>query len=105
MEWHVKAIRGATTASENTEEAIAAAVTELLQELEYRNRLDPDRIVSVIFTATKDLDAVFPAAIARRNIDRFRPSSEQVRAITVENTGILITSSTLSIFCWRQHRH
>ena len=65
MEWRVKAIRGATTASENTEEAIAAAVTELLQELEYRNRLDPDRIVSVIFTATKDLDAVFPAKIAR----------------------------------------
>jgi chorismate mutase len=66
VEWRVKAIRGATTASENTEEAIATAVTELLQELEYRNRIDPDRIVSVIFTATKDLDAVFPAAIARR---------------------------------------
>jgi chorismate mutase len=65
VEWRVKAIRGATTASENTEAAIAIAVTELLQELEYRNHLDPDRIVSVIFTATKDLDAVFPAKIAR----------------------------------------
>jgi chorismate mutase len=65
VEWRVKAIRGATTASENTEEAIASAVTELLQELKYRNRIDPDRIVSVIFTATKDLDAVFPAKIAR----------------------------------------
>lgn len=72
MEWRVKAIRGATTASENTEEAIATAVTELLQELEYRNRLDPDRIVSVIFTATKDLDAVFPAAIARRVCPNWR---------------------------------
>jgi chorismate mutase len=65
VEWRVKAIRGATTASENTEEAIAIAVTELLQELEYRNRLDPNDIVSVIFTATKDLDAVFPAKVAR----------------------------------------
>jgi chorismate mutase len=65
VEWRVKAIRGATTASENTEEAIAFAVTELLRELESRNRLDPDDIVSVIFTATKDLDAVFPAKIAR----------------------------------------
>jgi chorismate mutase len=72
VEWRVKAIRGATTASENTEEAIATAVTELLQELEYRNRLDPDRIVSVIFTATKDLDAVFPAAIARRVCPNWR---------------------------------
>jgi chorismate mutase len=43
----MRAIRGATTASENTEEAISIAVTELLQELEYRNRIDPDRIVSV----------------------------------------------------------
>ena len=58
MEWHVRAIRGATTASENTEEAIAIAVTELLQELKYRNRLDPDLIVSVIFTATQDLDEI-----------------------------------------------
>jgi chorismate mutase len=66
VEWRVKAIRGATTATENTEESIAAAVAELLQELKYRNRLDPDRIVSAIFTATRDLDAVFPAAIARR---------------------------------------
>jgi chorismate mutase len=65
VEWRVKAIRGATTASENTEEAIAIAVTELLQELKYRNRLDPDLIVSIIFTATQDLDAVFPAKIAR----------------------------------------
>ncbi len=66
MEWRVKAIRGATTASENTEEAIAAAVRELLQELESRNHLHPDEIVSITFSVTKDLDAVFPAAIARR---------------------------------------
>lgn len=84
MEWQVKAIRGATTASENTEEAIAAAVTELLQELEYRNRLDPDRIVSVIFTATKDLDAVFPAAIARRN----RPDWSNVALMDVQQMHV-----------------
>jgi chorismate mutase len=65
VEWRVKAIRGATTASENTEEAIALAVTELLKELKYHNTLDPNEIVSVIFTATNDLDAVFPAKIAR----------------------------------------
>ena len=84
MEWRVKAIRGATTASENTEEAIASAVTELLQELEYRNRLDPDRIVSVIFTATKDLDAIFPAAIARRN----RPDWSNVALMDVQQMHV-----------------
>jgi chorismate mutase len=34
VEWRVRAIRGATTASENTVEAIREAVTELLDELE-----------------------------------------------------------------------
>ncbi len=65
MQWRVRAIRGATTASANTVEAIREAVTELLDELEAYNRLDPDEIVSAQFTVTKDLDAIFPAAIAR----------------------------------------
>jgi chorismate mutase len=64
--WKVRAIRGATTASANTVEAIREVVTELLDEIESRNQLDPEDIVSVTFTATRDLDAVFPAAIARQ---------------------------------------
>jgi chorismate mutase len=63
----VKAIRGATTVDENTVEAITEAVRELLEELVARNCLDPDRIISAIFTATRDLDAIFPAAIARKD--------------------------------------
>ncbi|GAP95113.1 chorismate mutase [Leptolyngbya sp. NIES-2104] len=65
MHWRVRAIRGATTASENTIEAIREAVTELLDELEAYNPLDPEEIVSATFTVTKDLDAIFPAAVAR----------------------------------------
>ncbi|MBD2082852.1 chorismate mutase [Leptolyngbya sp. FACHB-17] len=65
MHWRVRAIRGATTASENTIEAIREAVIELLDELETYNQLDPEEIVSATFTVTKDLDAIFPAAIAR----------------------------------------
>ncbi|MBD1823931.1 chorismate mutase [Cyanobacteria bacterium FACHB-DQ100] len=65
MHWRVRAIRGATTASENTIEAIREAVIELLDELETCNQLDPEEIVSATFTVTKDLDAIFPAAIAR----------------------------------------
>ncbi len=63
----VRAVRGATTARANTVEAMREAITELLQEIENRNQLDYDNIVSVIFTATPDLDAIFPAAIAREN--------------------------------------
>lgn len=65
MGWKVRAIRGATTVSENSVEAIREAVTELLDELERRNPIDPDDIVSVTFSVTRDLDAMFPAAIAR----------------------------------------
>lgn len=40
MEWRVRAIRGATTASENSVAAIREAVNELLDELEGYNQLD-----------------------------------------------------------------
>lgn len=62
---NVRAIRGATTASENTIEAMRDAVRELLKDIEIRNQLKHDDVISVIFTVTPDLDAVFPAAIAR----------------------------------------
>lgn len=65
MGWRVRAIRGATTVSENSVDAIREAVHELLDELEAHNHLDPDEIVSATFSVTRDLDAVFPAAIAR----------------------------------------
>lgn len=65
MEWRVRAIRGATTVSENSVEAIREAVHELLYELETRNQLDPNEIISAIFSATRDLDTIYPAAIAR----------------------------------------
>ncbi|HBL13738.1 MAG TPA: chorismate mutase [Cyanobacteria bacterium UBA11162] len=65
VEWRVRAIRGATSASENTVAAIREAVMELLDELETHNPIHHDEIISAIFTATPDLDAIFPAAIAR----------------------------------------
>ena len=62
----LKGIRGATTSESNTNEAITEAVTELVSELVNRNKLRPEEIVSITFSVTKDLDACFPAAIARR---------------------------------------
>jgi len=63
--WRVRAIRGATTVPENSVEAIREAVHELLDELEAHNPLDMSEVVSVTFSVTRDLDAGFPAAIAR----------------------------------------
>ena len=62
----LRALRGATTASANTTEAIAEAVAELLDALVERNNLDGSQLLSVTFSVTTDLNACFPAAIARR---------------------------------------
>ncbi len=62
----LRALRGATTASANTVEAIGEAVAELIDSLVLHNHLEGARVLSVTFSVTADLDACFPAAIARR---------------------------------------
>ena len=59
-------IRGATTASGNSSREIEDAVVELINELISRNNLIKTNLLSITFTATKDLDACFPASIARK---------------------------------------
>jgi chorismate mutase len=60
------AVRGAVQADANDESAILDATEHLMAELLERNRLEPNAIVSCIFTSTDDLDAQFPAVAARR---------------------------------------
>jgi chorismate mutase len=62
----IRALRGATTAAANEPEAIVDATVELLDEMFKRNGVHHDDLVSLIFTATPDLTAEFPAAAARR---------------------------------------
>ena len=59
-------IRGATTASGNSVEEIEEVVVELINELISRNNLLKTNLLSITFTATTDLDACFPASIARK---------------------------------------
>ncbi len=65
-EHKIKFIRGATTASGNSLKEIEDAVGELIDELISRNNLIETNILSITFTATKDLNACFPASIARK---------------------------------------
>jgi chorismate mutase len=57
-------IRGATTVERNDAGEILAATDELLRALIKANELEPDDIVSALFTVTHDLDAAFPARAA-----------------------------------------
>lgn len=65
-EQSLRALRGATTATANSREAIQEAVEELLNALVERNNLSGEQILSLTFSVTADLDACFPAAIARQ---------------------------------------
>ena len=62
----IAAVRGAIQVPANRADAIRASTARLLTALVEKNRLDPARIVSAIFTATPDLTADFPAHAARR---------------------------------------
>ena len=64
-DWRVRGIRGATTAEQNTREAILAATRDLLAEMIRRNSVERDDIASAWFSTTRDLDAEFPAVAAR----------------------------------------
>ena len=65
-DYKITFIRGATTASGNSVKDIEQAVVELMDELISRNNLIKTNLLSIIFTTTRDLDACFPASIARK---------------------------------------
>jgi chorismate mutase len=62
----VRGMRGATTATANTKEAILEATQEMLELLIEANNVDRDEVASAYFTTTPDLNAEFPAVAARK---------------------------------------
>jgi chorismate mutase len=62
----VRAVRGAVQISGNDRDEILAGTTELVTEVMGRNELSTDDVISVLFTATPDLTAEFPALAARK---------------------------------------
>ena len=79
----LRALRGATTVDANTIEAIGSAVEDLVIALVERNHLIGSQVVSVTFSVTADLDACFPAAIARR-----QPGWEQVALLDCQQMAV-----------------
>jgi len=62
----VRGIRGATTVSEDSQDAILEATGELVRDIVAANAILPEDVASALFTVTPDLHAEFPAAAARR---------------------------------------
>lgn len=60
-------IRGAICA-ENTQADISDKAVQLLKEIFLQNNLKPSDVDAVIFTATNDLDACYPATAPRERL-------------------------------------
>lgn len=61
----IAALRGATTLEADTRDQVLQRTSELLGALMERNGLASDDVVSLLFTATDDVRAEFPAAAVR----------------------------------------
>ncbi len=61
----VRAIRGATQVAADDRGLILAATRELITSVVAQNQLQPEQLISVLFTSTPDLRAEFPAVAAR----------------------------------------
>ena len=62
----VRAIRGAIQIDDNDRDQILQATAELVAAVMDRNGVDPADLISIVFTATPDLTAEFPAYAARQ---------------------------------------
>jgi chorismate mutase len=66
MAERLRALRGATTLDADTRDQVIERTAMLLQTMMERNDVDKVHIVSIVFTATGDVHAEFPAAAARQ---------------------------------------
>jgi len=61
-----RGVRGATTVTENSREAILEATRDLLKKMVIANAIEHEDIASVFFTTTADVNAEYPALAARQ---------------------------------------
>ena len=66
---NIISVRGATTADNNTVEAITIATVELFNEILKQNVIQVENIINIQLSITKDLNAINPAKILRENFD------------------------------------
>jgi chorismate mutase len=62
----VRAVRGAIQVDSDERQQILDGASELVVEVMRRNAISADQLISILFTATPDLTAEFPAYAARQ---------------------------------------
>lgn len=58
-------IRGATTVLENSKSSILDSTRELIIEIEKANNIERDKVISILFSCTADLNEAYPAKAVR----------------------------------------
>lgn len=80
------ALRGATTVENDTPEAIKEAVLEMFDELMKRNHLNTEKIISILFTATKDVHSAYPGKFLRQNRGITQPAILHFQEMEVDDS-------------------
>lgn len=78
-------IRGAIVIQENTKEHIIGGTKQLLEQILISNAIDVQDICSIIFSATRDLTASYPAPAARE-LNIFDAGLLCIQEMYVENS-------------------
>lgn len=92
-------IRGAITAENNTTEDITSASVELFREIIGQNGILISDIVNIIFSVTKDLNAIYPAKALRENFEMGSTPLFCVQEADIQNSlekciRVMITASS-----------
>lgn len=93
-----RAIRGAITVEENTKESIGENTKIMIEKILADNELKQEDIVSIIFSATRDLDKIYPARIAR-DLGLTQPALFCLQEMYVENSLEKCIRVLLTINC------
>lgn len=80
------ALRGATTVEQDTPEEICEAVLELFDELMIRNHLETEKIISILFTATKDVHSAYPGKFLRLHRGITQPAILHFQEMEVDHS-------------------
>ncbi len=61
----IRAVRGANSVKKNDRKSMEEAVYELISSIVKKNKIEKEKIISIIFSQTKDLNIANPAAALR----------------------------------------
>ncbi|MBE1554117.1 chorismate mutase [Sporosarcina limicola] len=67
----VRGLRGATTVAQDDGQSVLVATEALVSEMAKANEIEPEDIISVVISTTKDIKSAFPAK-AVRSIDGWK---------------------------------